>query len=87
MFASIAVQKLLGKLHAIQYNVIQCNSAMRVAGAAVLSFGAVIVRTSHTNLAGVWIVRPTHAKIFATILLHLLIVRGSTKCTVSNVCS
>ena len=67
------------------YNVIQCNSAMHVAGPAVLSFGAVIARTSRTNRAGVWIVRPTHAKIFATILSHSLIVRGSTRSTVSNV--
>ena len=26
-----------------------------------LLFGAIIVRTSRTNRAGVWIVRPTHA--------------------------
>ena len=30
---------------------------MRVAGPAVLSFGAIIGRTSHTNQAGVWICR------------------------------
>ena len=34
---------------------------MGVAGHAVLSFGAVIARTSRTNREGVWICRPTHA--------------------------
>ena len=48
----------LGTLH-----VTQCISVMRVAGPAVLSFGAVIARTSCTNRAGVWICRPTHTKI------------------------
>ena len=36
---------------------------MRVTGLAVVSFGAVIARTSNTNRAAVWICRPTHAKI------------------------
>ena len=35
---------------------------MCVAGPAVLLFVTVIARTSRTNGAGVWIVRPTHAK-------------------------
>ena len=63
------------------------SSAMCVAGPAVLLFVTVIARTCLTNRAGVWIVRPTHAKIFATILSHSLIVGGSTTSIVSNVCS
>ena len=58
-----------------------------MAGPAVLSFGAVIARTSRMNQAHVWIVHPTHAKnLYCNDFKpQCVIVKSSTSNTVSNV--